>query len=146
MSKKLSYKGQLDMGLEDRIRLRTLKGKTGYKISKFQIISKTPGVGDYEYVAKITKVPDPNIGATISFTDADLLGIVYYKGKVSANEPANTDTIIFDNEKFNQDIFINITDAKAGTTPVNYYIELEAMSLSDIETTQLTLQSIRNLS
>ena len=145
MSKKLSYKGQLDMGLEDRIRLRTLKGKTGYKISKFQIISKTPGVGDYEYVAKITKVPDPNIGATISFTDADLLGIVYYKGKVSANEPANTDTIIFDNEKFNQDIFINITDAGGGTIPCNYYIELETMPLTDLETTKLTLQSIRQV-
>jgi hypothetical protein len=146
MSKKISYKGKLAMGTEDRIRLRTLKGKVGYKISKFQIISTTPGAGDYEYVAKITKVPDPNIGTTIDFTDADLIGIVYYKGKVSANEPANTDTIIFDNEKFNQDIFVNITDADGGTIPCNYYIELEAMALSDLESTMLTLKSLRTVS
>ena len=146
MSKIISYKGTLSMGLEERIHLSTLKGKVGYKINKFQLISTTPGVGDYEYVGKITKVKDPNIGATIQFTDFDLLAVVFHKGKFSANEPANTDTIIFDNEKFNQDIFVNITDAGGGTVPCNYYIELETMALSDLESTMLTLKSLRTIS
>ena len=145
MSRIISYKGTLAMGLEDRISLATIKGKVGYKINKFQLISTTPGAGDYEYVGKITKVSDPNIGPVVNFTDADLLGIVYYKGKLSANEPASTDTIIFDNEKFNQDIFVNITDAGSGTIPCNYYIELETMELSELETTMLTLKNMRTV-
>ncbi len=145
MSKILSYKGTLAIGDEERISLSTIKGKVGYKINKFQLISTTPGAGDYEYVGKITKVKDPNIGAIVKFTDADLLGIVYYKGKLSANEPASTDTIIFDNEKFNQDIFVNITDAGGGTIPCNYYIELETMNLSDLEATMLTLKNLRTV-
>jgi len=51
----------------------------------------------------------------------------------------------FDNEKFNQDIFIYIVDAEGGTEPANYYIELETMSLSDLESTMMTLQSLRTL-
>ena len=145
MSKTISYKGTLAIGEEDRISLATIQGKVGYKITKFQLISTTPGAGDYEYVGKITKVKDPNIGATINFTDADLLGVVYYKGKLSANEPASTDTIIFDNEKFNQDIFVNITDAGGGTIACNYYIELQTMDLSELETTMLTLKNLRTV-
>ena len=145
MSKKLSYRGQLPIGEEERIRLATIKGKVGYKISKFQLISTTPGSANYEYVGKITKVKDPNIGPTVKFTDADLLAVVYYKGNLSSNESATTDTIIFDNEKFNQDIFVNITDAGGGTVECNYYIELETMDLSDLETTMLTLKNIRTI-
>ena len=145
MSKTISYKGTLAIGEEDRISLATIQGKVGYTITKFQLISTTPGAGDYEYVGKITKVKDPNIGATINFTDADLLGVVYYKGKLSANEPASTDTIIFDNEKFNQDIFVNITDAGGGTIACNYYIELQTMDLSELETTMLTLKNLRTV-
>ena len=145
MSKTISYKGTLAIGEEERISLATIQGKVGYTITKFQLISTTPGAGDYEYVGKITKVKDPNIGATINFTDADLLGVVYYKGKLSANEPASTDTIIFDNEKFNQDIFVNITDAGGGTIACNYYIELQTMDLSELETTMLTLKNLRTV-
>ena len=32
MSKTISYKGTLDIGLQDRIRLKTLKGKVGARI------------------------------------------------------------------------------------------------------------------
>ena len=38
-----------------------------------------------------------------------------------------------------------MADADGNTTPANYYIELETMALSDIETTKLTLQSIRTI-
>jgi hypothetical protein len=145
MSKTISYRGTLPIGEEQRISLATIKGKVGYKISKFQLISTTPGTANYEYVGKITKVKDPNIGPVVKFTDADLLAVVYYKGNLSSNESATTDTIIFDNEKFNQDIFVNITDAGGGTVECNYYIELETMDLSDLQTTMLTLKNIRTV-
>ena len=144
MSKKLSYKGKLAIGEQDRIKLSTINGKRGYKINKFQIISTTPGTGNVELVSKITKVTDTNIGPTAKFTDADLLGVAFYSGNENAAYPFS-ETIIFDNEKFNQDIFVSMADADGGTVPGNYYIELETMNLSDLETTMLTLKSLRTV-
>ena len=145
MSKKLSYKGMLTPGEQEKIRLKTMKGKIGYKITNFQVISNTPGTADYEYVVKITKIEDPNIAASIDFTDSKLMAVVYNKGKNNADEPASTETVIFDNEITNQDIFVNVSDASAGSVPCNYYIELEAMELSDIQSTEITLRNIREV-
>ena len=41
MSKTISYKGQLPVGEQDRIRLKTNNGKVGYKISKFQLMPRS---------------------------------------------------------------------------------------------------------
>ena len=145
MSKTISYRGTLPMGEQNRIRLKTNTGKTGYKITKFQILSNTPGAASSEFIAKITKTDQTgSIAATVNFTDADLLACAYLQENASVSVP-QSETIIFDNEKFNQDIFINITDASGGTVECNYYIELETMALSDLETTYLTLQSIRTI-
>ena len=54
MSRIITYKGKLNIDTEDRIKLSTLDGKTGYKINKFQIISTTPGTGNKELIGKIT--------------------------------------------------------------------------------------------
>jgi hypothetical protein len=145
MSKTISYRGTLPMGQEERISLATIQGKVGYKITKFQILSSTPGVGNHEFVAKITKVKDPNIGPVVNFTDADLLAAIYYAENATTGNAEAPQTIIFDNEKFNQDIFINITDASGGTVECNYYFELETMNLSELETTMLTLKSLRTV-
>ena len=145
MSRIISYKGKIAIGLQDRIRLRTLNGKVGYKINKFELISSTPGAADSEFVGKITRVKDPNIGPTVNFTDADLLAVNYTAFAQVYNTPVAQQIIILDNEKFNQDIFVNITDASSNTVPCNYYIELETLDLSDLETTMMTLQSIRSI-
>ena len=145
MSRIISYKGKIDIGLEQRISLATIKGKVGYRIKKFQVLSTTPGAtAAVEYVGKITKVRDPNIGPAVDFTNTDLLAVVYYQDNDSSAYP-DSKTIIFDNEIFNQDIFVNITDAGSGSVPANYYIELETMTLDDIESTMLTLKSLRTI-
>ena len=142
MSKTLSYRGTLAIGEQDRIRLRTLKGKVGYKITKFQIMSTTPGTNNVELIGKITKTDQTgSISTTVNFTESDLLATVFYDRASNRS----TNTIIFDNEKFNQDIFVNITDQSGNTIPANYYIELETMALSDLEATMITLQSLRTL-
>jgi len=144
MSRKISYKGTIPIGEEERIRLKTIKGKIGYKITKFQVISTVPGTIVSELVGKITKIKDSNISSTIDFTDSNLLAVAYVKESISTSGGMNQ-IIIFDNEKFNQDIFINMTDAAGETTPANYYIELEEMALSDLEATMLTLQNIKTI-
>ena len=132
------------MGLEDRINLRTMNGKTGYKITKFQIIGTVPGAASAEYVAKITKRPDPNIGSGVNFSNNDLLAVIFMNADTNPAY-ASTQNIIFDTDEFNQDIFVNITDASGGTSPCNYYIELEAFKINDLEATQLTLANIKTI-
>ena len=133
----------LSPGTQEKIRLRTIKGKIGYRIKKFQLISNLPGTQNYESIGKITKVKDLSIVADINFTDDKLLAVSYIKGNLSSNETASTETIIFDNEIINQDVFVNVSDAGGGSVACNYYIELEAMSISDLEATQLTLKNIK---
>jgi len=145
MSKTISYKGTLPIGEQDRIRLKTNSGKTGYKITKFQIISTTPGAANSELIGQIFKTDQTgSITSNVNFTDSDLLAVSQYHDANSTSY-GFTEQVIFDNEKFNQDIFVNITDISGSTAPANYYIELETTSLSDIEATMLTLQSIRQV-
>jgi len=145
MSRRISFKGKLAIGLEDRIKLSTLKGKIGYKITKFKIYPTTPHTADVALVCKIFKKSQTgNIGPTVDFTDSDMIGVASYEDKASSNYPTH-ETIVFDNEVTNQDIFVTMDDADSNTTPANYYIELEAMSLSDIEATKLTLQNLRTI-
>ena len=146
MSKTISFRGTLPIGEQDRIRLRTNNGKVGYKITKFQVITTTPGGATSEMIGQIFKTDQTgNITTTVDFSDKDLLAMAFYQDGATIDNTQNM-TVIFDNEKFNQDIFVNITDASGSTVPGNYYIELEAMSLSDLESTMLTLQSLRSIS
>ena len=145
MSKTISYKGKLDIGLESQIRLKTIKGKVGYKITKFQVMTTTPGGANTELIGQIFKKSQiGSIGTNVDFSDSDLLAVALYHDADSTSYAFN-DTVIFDNETFNQDIFVNITDVSGATNPGNYYIELERTSLSDIEATELTLQNLRTI-
>jgi hypothetical protein len=144
MSKTISYRGTLPIGEQERLRLKTIKGEVGYKITKFQIISTTPGGGNAEFIGKITKVFDDSISTTVNFTDSDLMAVAYLQDHSSSANSAS-EVIIFDNAITNQDMFVNITDAGGETVPCNYYIELEAMKLSDLEATMLTLKNLRTI-
>ena len=145
MSKIISFRGQLPIGLQDKLKLSTLNGKTGYKINKFQILSQSPGGTASEFVAKIyNKDQTGNETNTVDFTESDLMAVAFMRGTTATNSD-DTVIVIFDNAVTNQDIFIYIMDAAGATTPCNYYIELETMALSDIEATKLTLQSIRTI-
>tara|TARA_R110000824_G_scaffold319337_1_gene506443 strand:- start:1071 stop:1517 length:447 start_codon:yes stop_codon:yes gene_type:complete len=145
MSKTITFKGQIPMGLQDHIRLKTLKGKTGYRIKKFSIISSTPGVGNVEFVAKVTSTKDLNVGPTVDFTDGDIMAVSYLKERANDFYGHGLGPIIFDTEIVNQDIFVSIDDAAGGTVPCNYYLELETITLSDIQATELTLKALRNV-
>tara|TARA_Y100000361_G_scaffold124253_1_gene117270 strand:+ start:52 stop:495 length:444 start_codon:yes stop_codon:yes gene_type:complete len=145
MSKTISFRGTLPIGEQDRIRLKTNNGKTGYKITKFELISTAPGVGSQELVGQIYKTDQTgSISISVFFTNSNLVAVSYIK---EGNLPTEGfgKTIIMDNEIVNQDIFVNVTDANGGTTPCNYYIELETMALTDLEASKLTLQSIRTI-
>ncbi len=146
MSKKLSFRGKLDIDVPQRIKLSTIKGKIGYQITKFQIMSTEIGQHDFELIGKIfSKDPTGSTTPNVDLSESDLMAVVYDKSESSGAEGSNKTTIIMDNAKINQDIYIYISDVGGRTEPCNYYLELETMELSDIEATQLTLQNLRTI-
>jgi len=136
-----SFRGLLAHGAEDRIRLSTIKGKVGYKIVKFQVIQKSPGVDTAEMTVKIYKTSQSTIDAVINFTDSDLMAVALWHKEGSASYPL-TDPVIFDNEVVNQDIYITHSNTD-GTHPANYYFELEVIPLDDAGAEYTTLKDMR---
>ncbi len=138
-----TYRGLLADGAQERIKLQTNTGKVGYRITKFQIMPNTPGTGsDSELVVKIFKSTQASINATVNFTDSDLLAANYYQDNTGGGGMVSV--IIFDNEIFNQDIFITYSKV-TGSQSANYYIELEVIPLASAEAAITTVKAMRGL-
>jgi len=133
-----TFRGLIADGGTDTLLLHTNDGSTGYRIVNFQIIPNTPGV-NIDAVVKIWKVTPQAATATVDFSDNTLLAVAW-----NYNDTYETDdVIIFDREIFNQDIYVQHHEEKS-THAINYYIELEQMSLNLSENTVATLKDIRN--
>jgi len=142
MSRIVSFRGLLADGGQERISLQTIRGETGYKVVKFQLLPNNPGTETPESVVKIYKILQTTATSVIDFADNTLLAAGYYSGENTPNYPQDS-VVIFDNEIFNQDIYIthkNDSEAKS----INYYLELEQVDLALDEATVATLKDIRN--
>ena len=142
-----SFRGLMATNSQVTINLRTNNGKTVYRIVKFQVIPENPfAAADKELVFKVYKTkPTSAADGVVNFSDTDLLATAIYSDSDGSAAPVTqtTDAVIFDNETFNQDIFVTCVD-KHGSQSGNYYLELEQVKLNDNETTLATLQSIRS--
>jgi len=143
-----SFRGLIANGGKDTITLHTNNGSTGYRITKFVLMPNTPGTGGtQESVVKIYKIEQTGVATgTIDFSDNTLLGAATWIGNKNpaVSAPGPYDSVIFDNEVFNQDIYITHIDTDSGEA-VNYYIELEQIKLNLDENTVATLKDIRNI-
>jgi len=137
-----SFRGLIADGSQATVFLHTNNGSTGYRITKFEVMPTEPGVSTSENVVKIYKTEQAAVTGTIDFEDNRLLGAAYYQSESSSY--SDWKQIVFDNEIFNQDIFITNKDNRANSTGMNYYIELEQISLNVNENTVATLKDIRN--
>ena len=139
-----SFRGQLADGGQERIRLSTNDGKTGYLVRKFQTMSVSPGVEQHESITQLfaEKVGTvPTTLATVDFRNPLLLAAnVYISGNASAE--VYNQQVIFDSVKVNQDIYVTHTE-NDGTSANNYYVELEQVPLDLNEATVATLKDMR---
>ena len=139
-----SFRGKIDDSGIDTIPLSTNNGSTGYRIVKFQLMAIDPISNNQESVVKIYSIPQAAASETIDFADNTLLAAGYLESDSSGSTPTfNEAAIIFDNMTFNQDIYV--THIEQGSDAVNYYIELEQVSLDLNENTVATLKDIRNI-
>ena len=136
-----TFRGLLADGGQDRIRLQTMKGKVGYRIVKFQGLG--PSANDnIESTLKIYSVLQTSIVDEIDFSDSTLLAAMIITQSSSANSNPEDQTVIFDNEIFNQDIYISLKGADYAAS-VNYYLELEVIPLSERGAEYTTIKDLR---
>ena len=146
MNKKITFRGMLQIGTRDQLRLKTLKGKVGYQVTKLQTINNRPGAQDSTSITTLYKkagsIDDGE--ERIDLSNPNVVAVSYQKNGDGTTETDAT-TIIADPMVFNQDLFITAGNPDGGSEPINYYIEIESKPLSDREATLLTLQSLRTV-
>jgi hypothetical protein len=140
-----SYRGLLVDGGQERIQLHTNDGKTGYKIKKFQLFPNRPGTTSHvESVMQIFKEVQTSLvtaNSIVDFSNNNLLAAAYLTDDVN-NSSGPLEVVIFENEIFNQDIFITHTE-EAGSAKCNYYLELEQIKLSEQEALVAIIKDLR---
>ena len=139
-----SFRASMLHNTVDEVPLHTNTGSTGYKINKFTIMDVNPSAQSNEFIIKIYSIPQTTVDGVIDFSDNTLLAA----GFIATNSDTRFDTlqtVIFDNMKFNQDIYVTCFDNFGNNGSCNYYIELETSSLGLDENTVATLKDIRNI-
>ena len=140
-----SFKGLLEDGGQNRIRLSTRSGEVGYRIVKFQIMQQ-PATGSDRYscvqIWNQEQAAPSTTAVTVDFTNAELLGTAI--ATYDNTQPQLTKaTIIFDNKVVNQDIYVTHTELTSGGS-CNYYIEMEIVKLSKETAQYATIRDIRS--
>ena len=141
-----TFRGLMADGAHDTIVLHTNDGSTGYRIVKFALFCQNTGEATQESVVKIYKTPQTGAAtSTADFSDQTLLAIAAIGNSTATSAYPSTLSVVFDNEIFNQDIYLTHKETNAAEA-VNYYLELEQVKLDLNENTVATLKDIRNLS
>jgi len=138
-----TFKGLIVDGGQDTIPLSTIQGKVGYKMVKFNVMPQQPFNQDQESIIKVYKIIQGTPNGIVDFSDNTLLAVGIFKGNDTLGSGSTTTKIFFDNEIFNQDIYLTCYDAATGQS-LNYYFELEQIDLALDEATVATLKDIRN--
>ena len=137
-----SFRGKIANDTIERISLHTNTGSQGYKIVKLETMPEN-GSTDLEAVFKVYSTPQTAATTDIDFSDSTLLAaaiVIQDDSHENWSEPV----VVFDNIKFNQDIFVT-SKCHDKSGPVNYHIELERVRLDLSESTTATLKDIRSI-
>ena len=137
-----SFRGKLADDTQQTIALSTNNGATGYKIVKFEVMSPDAN-SNVEAVLKIYKIKQTTNTSDVDFSDNTLLAAALINDTTDRNYMP-IPIVTFDNEIFNQDIYVTHDAGDASTVDCNYYIELEQIKLDLNENTVATLKDIRN--
>jgi len=139
-----SFRGLLADGEQDKIGIQGSVGAIAWRITKFEVITETPGTTDYEQIVKIYREEQDSVTGTINFEENELLAAAYTEGGAATNFIGNPMSVIFDNALFVRNIYVTQYDAK-NALACNYYIELEEVKVSKAGMAQLSLAAARRV-
>ena len=135
MSKMKVFTGKLtsDSNATNQDQIHLAGGDTNkcYRLHDLKLLA-TSESADIGPVVKIYKNKQSSVNETIDFTEANLLGAAIYR-QDSGNQFPPQQTVLFDNEIFNQDIFITYKDNETASASVNYLLVLEEITAKDSE-------------
>ncbi len=131
MGKIKTFRGKLLNETMDRISLQGGDSDKGYRIVKFQVMGQNENT-DYETSVQIFKLKPASFTADINFDDDTLIAAILYSDSSSAGD-SSMQTIIFDKEVVNQDLYITMDGGSTSNAVINYYIELEEIKMSNGE-------------
>jgi len=137
-----SFRGLLADGAVQKIRLGTINGMVGYTIRKFQIMPEAFGDAAAEHIVQVFLEDPGTAQAAVNFDNPLLLAAGAINNNASGHNYPLEFVVIFDNVKFNQDIYVTQFDNLASTA-CNFYLELETHKLTLDEATVATLKDMR---
>jgi hypothetical protein len=143
MGQIISFRGLMADNTRDTLNLHTNSGLAGYRIKKLELFPAKFGYLDQESTVTIFKTEGNTITSEVDFSNQDLIAASCLSSDNAETSPLNLSTV-FDGEVFNQDIEICHNDGHADANPVNYYLELERVSLDLHQASAATLKNIRN--
>ena len=124
-----TFKGKLASAGQHKISLMGGDSDKGYRIVKLELFPTSPGTGsNEEHTVKVYKTEQSVSDNTVNFDDDTLLAAGWLPFKTS-NFDTDQGIAVFDHEVVNQDIYVTHIDTD-GSLPVNYYIELEEVTMS----------------
>ena len=143
-----TFRGLLADGDTQIIRLGTNKGEIGYKVRKFEAFPYSPTDDNAENVLTLWTQKEDAVNASavaVNFSAPGLLAALYISNHGGEENVFVKDTVVIDNVKFNQDIYVasRIKSGAVESNGINYYIELEQMKLDLNEATVATLKDMR---
>jgi len=144
-----SFRGFLLDGKQKEISIQGSVGAIAWRITKFEIMPENPGEEDYESSVSIWREKQSSVStstAAINFTNGELLGVGYYvSGTVPNTVGGMSGQTIFDNALFMRNIFVTHTNAEGSGVGgnMNYYIELEEVTVSAAGMAQLAVAAAR---
>ncbi len=125
-----------------KIRLSTNNGLTGYKIMKLRLMAEDYTSSNEVSVKLFTVEPD-SATAPFDFSDPTLVAAAYLDAPTAAHAYGTDDAIVVDNKIVNQDMWLTVKDVAGASKSVNWYLELEQLSLALNEATVATLKDMR---
>ena len=136
-----SFRGLLEDGGQDEINIQGSVGAIAWRITKFQSLPASPFNTTQESVTKIYREIQSSVDGAVNFGDNELLAAAIFKQHDTTNYMAY-DSVIFDNAIFSRNISVTNYDAATGES-MNYYIELEEVTVSATGMAQLAVAAAR---
>ena len=148
-----SFRGMMKEDQVETVHLHTNDGSTGYKIKSLRIMPVDTGGATNtanEATVQVFTISKDAITqaalthASVDFSNQTMIGVAYFlrdQGVVAIT----SETIIFDNVTFNQDLFLVYKDSQNNTIGMNWHMELEQVKLDLNQNTVATLKDIRNI-
>jgi len=130
-----SFRALLTDGDQIRIPLHHAGKGMGFKIKTLQVMpNDIDGSSNHECSVQIWKQKQLSLATDIDFNNSALIGAAYYVRSLNPSAPyvalMSEQTVVFDNEVFNQDIFVVYKTGQGGQL-INYYLELEEVKMTD---------------